>query len=113
MASRTLAQMFMSHLDCLHVRPDLAALVAGSTAGFETAISVGTFSAGVWEELEKGNEQMAVSAHRGFERFVSAHPIECRDYLDGVESALRSGARLKAISRARSPARHGCTTSSC
>jgi len=70
-ASRIFALPFQSHIECLHVRPDPAQIVASSTVGIDTGLSVGILSAEIWDEVIASNKKIARAAHHHFQKFIA------------------------------------------
>ena len=83
-ASQVLAQLFDSHIDCLHVSPDPAQLFAASTAGFETALSVTTFSADLWDAVVEASKAAATAAEKKFKAFAAQGGVRMAGYVDGI-----------------------------
>ena len=85
-ASLALAGLSKAHIECLHVRPDPAQIVANSTVGIETGLSVGVLSAEIWDEVIASNKKFARAAHRNFTRHVEAHGIQIADKPSAIAS---------------------------
>jgi len=94
-ASRIFGTPFSSHIECLHVRPDPASIIATSTTGLEVGLTTGVVCADLWDAVVAANEKTAKQARQTFDAFVRRHEISQKTSPDGAAGLSASWRELE------------------